>query len=355
MFESMPIFDVCGYSGSGKTTLLEEVVPRLLRRGLRVAVVKHDVHGVTTDDNRKDSGRLFEAGADVVVHGPGESLGRYRHPQDFAPREQMQQLVEHYDLVLLEGFKQLPCRKVWLLKNGETAPPEGIGPCDAVLPWDADRATVLEDILTRFLDDVAGRAPLFGCVLIGGGSKRMGKPKHLLSCGKDSQETWLHRTARVLRPTCAQVVLAGGGEVPKDLPRLPTIADPPDFGGPMAGLLAAMRWAPRASWLLAACDLPCLSEKALRWILAQRAAGVWAVLPRMADSPQVEPLLAWYDFRCRGVLESMAMSNNHSLWKISRHPKVQVVTVPAALADAWGDADTPQEAVPFTDASLGTT
>ncbi len=354
MFESMPIFDVCGYSGSGKTTLLEQVVPRLLQRGLRVAVVKHDVHGITHDDNRKDSDRLFHAGADVVLHGPGESLGLYRHRQDFTLQDQLQQLAEHYDLVLLEGFKQLPCRKAWLLKKGEHAPPEGIGPCDAVLPWDADRAKTLEDILARFLDEVAGRFPVFGCVLIGGDSTRMGKPKHLLPHAKDSQETWLHRTVRVLQSTCEQVVLAGGGAVPEDLRGLPTITDPPDFGGPMAGLLAAMRWAPRAAWLLAACDLPCLSGKAVRWILEQRAAGVWAVLPRVADSPRVEPLLAWYDFRCRGVLESMAMSKRRSLWKISQHPKARVVTVPAALADAWHDADTPQAAGPFIDAKPGT-
>ena len=353
MFESMPIFDVCGYSGSGKTTLLEQVVPRFLRRGLRVVVVKHDVHGVTPDGNRKDSDRLFHAGADVVVHGPGESLGRYCHREDLTLWGQLEQLTEHYDLVLLEGFKQLPCRKVWLLRDGEPAPPEGIGPFDAVLSWDARRAAMLEKLLTGFLDEVAGCSRIFGCVLIGGGSTRMGKPKHLLPCAEDSRETWLHNTVRVLQQTCEQVVLAGRGTVPEDLQGLPTIADPPDFGGPMAGLLAAMRWAPRAGWMLAACDLPCLSEKAVRWILAQRAAGVWAVLPRVANSSRVEPLLAWYDFRCRPVLESMALSDRHALQEISQHLKARVVTVPAALADAWSDADTPQAAAPFIDASLG--
>ena len=65
MFESLPIFGVCGYSGSGKTTLLEQVVPRLLRRGLRVVVVKHDVHGIAPPAPNKDDDRLFRAGADV--------------------------------------------------------------------------------------------------------------------------------------------------------------------------------------------------------------------------------------------------------------------------------------------------
>ena len=34
-----PVLAVCGFSGSGKTTLLEAVIPRLVERGLAVAVV----------------------------------------------------------------------------------------------------------------------------------------------------------------------------------------------------------------------------------------------------------------------------------------------------------------------------
>jgi len=346
MIESLPIFGVCGYSGSGKTTLLEQVVPELLRRGLRVAVVKHDVHGIAPAVGDKDSDRLFHAGADVLVNAPGESLGRYRRREESVSEHELAQLAEHYDLVLLEGFKQLAFRKVWLLRNGESAPPDENGPFDAALPWDAQRAEMLESILTHFLEEVLNRTPVFGCVLIGGGSTRMGRPKHLLPCAEHSGQTWLHRTAGVLRQTCEQVVLAGGGVVPEDLSSLPKIADPPDVAGPMAGLLSAMRWAPRASWLLAACDLPRLSQQAVRWILTQRGPGVWAVLPRLADSPHVEPLLAWYDFRCLAPLESMAASGRRRLREIADHPQARMVTIPAALGDAFSDVDTPQAAPP---------
>jgi molybdopterin-guanine dinucleotide biosynthesis protein A len=182
---------------------------------------------------------------------------------------------------------------------------------------------------------------VFGCILIGGGSTRMGRPKHLLPCADDATQTWLHRTLRVLQPICRQVVLAGGGAVPEDLASLPKLPDPPGIAGPMAGLLSAMRWAPRASWLLAACDLPRLSQEAVEWILAQRAAGVWAVLPRLADRPHVEPLLAWYDFRCHGPLESMAVAGCRKLRELAGHPQTRILTIPASLVDAWSDADTP--------------
>jgi len=344
MFESMPIFGVCGYSGSGKTTLLQQILPRLLNGGLRVAVVKHDVHGIATGDDCKDSERLFDAGADVIVRGPGESLGRYRNHDDIKLHDQLVGLVEHYDLVLLEGFKQLPCRKVWLLKDGETSPAGGIGNCEAVLPWDADRVTMFQTILSRFLDAVAGQTSVFGCILIGGRSRRMGRPKHLLPCAKNSRETWLDRTLSVLEPVCERVIFAGAGVVPEDMSDVPRIDDSPSIGGPMAGLLSAMRWAPRAEFLLVACDLPRLSQGALQWVLDQRSPGVWAVLPQLPSSSHIEPLLAWYDFRCRPVLESMAASGCCKLKKITQHPKARVVTVSEALTEAWSDADMPQEA-----------
>ncbi len=65
-----PVLAVCGFSGSGKTTLLETAIPRLVERGLAVAVVKHAAHGFQVDRAGKDSERLFRAGATIVLSGP---------------------------------------------------------------------------------------------------------------------------------------------------------------------------------------------------------------------------------------------------------------------------------------------
>ena len=40
----IPVVAFAGYSGSGKTTVIAALIPHLRRRGLRVAVVKHDGH-----------------------------------------------------------------------------------------------------------------------------------------------------------------------------------------------------------------------------------------------------------------------------------------------------------------------
>lgn len=350
MFDSLPVFGVCGYSGSGKTTLLARILPRLVRRGLRVAVVKHDVHGIDRDCPDKDSDRLFLAGADVIVRGPGESLSRSLHQEDASLEWELDRLAARYDLILLEGFKRLPCRKTWLLGRDEHSPPDDLGPFDPILPWAADRDSVLENVLLQFVSERSRTAPVFGCVLIGGRSTRMGCPKHLLPDADGAGRTWLHRTVSALEACCSQVVLAGRGDVPEDLRYLPHLPDSPGTKGPTAGLLAAMRWAPRATWLLTACDLPLLSRQAVSWVLSQRRPGVWALLPRVLEGGAVEPLLAWYDFRCRKAIESIAAWSHSGLREISRHPKSRIVKVPVELVDAWKDADTPEAASRWTTA-----
>ena len=114
----------------------------------------------------------------------------------------------------------------------------------------------------------------------------------------------------------------------------------------MAGILAAMRWAPWASWLVAACDLPNLSAEALEWLLATRAAGVWATVPLLAGARGVEPLLAHYDFRAGAILERLAADGRFAPSLVAEHPKVAAPTPPSHLARAWDNVNTPGDLPP---------
>ena len=98
------------WSGTGKTTLLEKVIRRMKARGLRVAVVKHDVHGIAPCDDGKDSGRLRMAGADRVV-----LIG----PEARAPEESLWEALDALraeDIILVEGFKHAPIPRVGLCR-----------------------------------------------------------------------------------------------------------------------------------------------------------------------------------------------------------------------------------------------
>ncbi len=336
--DRLPILAICGWSGSGKTTLIEQLLRELAPRGLRVAVVKHDVHGLEVDRPGKDSDRFFRAGADVTLCGPDEAFHRsHLACQSLEPAPSWLDAVRRHDLVLVEGFKHTPLPKVWLLGEGEEQPPSTAEQIVAVVPRNVDRLTAVLPMVDDHLHRQWLRTPVFGCVLIGGQSRRMGRPKHLLSA--EGGATWLDRTVAVLRPQCEGVVLSGPGEIPPSLASCSRLPDVPGVPGPMAGLLAALRWAPWASWLLAACDMPYLSEAAVEWLLSTRKPGIWASLPQLPGDPGIEPLLAHYDFRAGDAIESLAFRGQFGLSALQRHANMPPVPVPQHLAPAWQDVD----------------
>ena len=57
------IIAVSGVKNSGKTSLIVKLIPELVRRGLRVATIKHDGHRFEADRPGTDSFRHLEAGA----------------------------------------------------------------------------------------------------------------------------------------------------------------------------------------------------------------------------------------------------------------------------------------------------
>ncbi|WP_448872303.1 molybdenum cofactor guanylyltransferase [Desulfobulbus propionicus] len=179
---------------------------------------------------------------------------------------------------------------------------------------------------------------VWGCVLIGGKSSRMGVPKHLLF---QEGRTWIERTVHVLGQVAEQVIVAGDGELPPTLQTIIRVPDIPGLAGPLAGILAALRAFPLVSWLVAACDQPEIHREALQWLLACREPGVLAVLPDVAGNGRVEPLLAYYDRAIRPVLEEMAASGQLRMNRLQSVPGVKTPRPPRPLHDAWRNFNTP--------------
>ena len=189
---------------------------------------------------------------------------------------------------------------------------------------------------TRLDDDW----PVWGCVLIGGRSRRMGRPKHLIEAGGCS---WLERTVLLLGQCVGRVVIVGPGEVPSALAATERLADAEGAAGPLAGILAAFRAHPGISWLVAACDLPDMEIGALHWLLACRAPGVVAVLPDLAGDGRIEPLLAYYDHGCAHLLEAMAAAGQRRMNRLREAPGVITPQPPAHLRGSWRNVNTPEE------------
>ena len=119
----MKTFGFAGWSGSGKTTLIEKLIPRFVRRGLRVSLIKHAHHTFDVDQPGKDSYRHRHAGAAEVLVTSSRRwvlMHELRGAHEPAFEEQVKQLSP-CDLLLVEGFKFAPIPKleIWRAETGE--------------------------------------------------------------------------------------------------------------------------------------------------------------------------------------------------------------------------------------------
>ncbi len=329
-----PVFGICGYSDSGKTALIEALVRRLRARKLKVGVIKQDAHGLDIDREGKDTDRIFKAGADVLIRDTQQVFARLHEPVDAELHRVIARVGSHYDLILVEGHKSTPLPwKIWLCKAGEeTCPAEAVG-IRRTLRWTDERERAAMEMIEVWLPDMWRATPVYAGILIGGGSTRMGRPKHLI---EERGKTWLHRTVAAVRDHADRVVLLGSGQVPAEFHALPVLPDVAAAEGPLRGMRAAMRWAPHAGWLFAACDQPYATSAAIEWLLARRQPGVRAIMPALPGGSPPEPLLAYYDFRMAAAVERVRRPRD-----LAGGPGVETPLVPAELAPAWRNVNTP--------------
>ena len=102
-----PIVSMVARSNTGKTTVLEGLLPALKRGGLRVAVVKHHHHTSSFDTPGKDTFRLAEAGADLVVGVSPVQVATFSRETGSDDLDSV--IARHcagYDLVITEGYKR---------------------------------------------------------------------------------------------------------------------------------------------------------------------------------------------------------------------------------------------------------
>ena len=118
---SPPMVAVTGWSESVNTNFLRGLIPALGRRGLRVAVIKHDAHGFEMDREGKDTWLLSQAGAEsVALLGPNQwaALGSGERNLD-----QLRRCLPPVDLILGEGFKYSSLPKLEICRSAACTEP----------------------------------------------------------------------------------------------------------------------------------------------------------------------------------------------------------------------------------------
>lgn len=339
-----PVFGICGYSGSGKSTVIESVVQTLVGRGLKVAVVKHDVHGLNIDKEGKDTDRFFRAGADAIIRGPKQAFLRAHRRGDLPLQKLIRQIGPFYDLVIAEGHKTTPIRDmVWLCTDEGEAPPEGTT-VQRILRRDEDRVHIVMDMIDAWLPGAWQSGPVYAGIMVGGNNSRIDRSKRLI-CGNANAR--LRQMVEQIRPHVDGIALLGAGVASDDALPLPVLCDVQDAQGPQAGMLAAMRWRPLTSWVFVPCDLPHISDDSVRWLLSHRRPGTWAVLPRLPEAPMPEPLPAYCDFRAAPLLESASRPI-----ELAESSNTVTPVVPKHILESWTNVNTPGD--PVTDCSSDT-
>jgi molybdopterin-guanine dinucleotide biosynthesis protein A len=170
---------------------------------------------------------------------------------------------------------------------------------------------------------------IYGLVLVGGESRRMGSDKALLSY--DGKATQLERTAALLQSVCPRVFISQREEQPFPTPEgTEAIYDRVEEArGPLRGILSAMQAHPDAHWLVLACDLPNLTRAVLEKLIATfneaEAPELTAYKSSHDDLP--EPLCAIYPSGSDAGLLALAQELGKSC------PRKLLIIKEAALVD----------------------
>ncbi len=136
-------------------------------------------------------------------------------------------------------------------------------------------------------------AKLYGLVLSGGKSTRMGTDKGLIRYHGVPQREYLYD---LLQQVCQDTFVSLRDEQKAELPsNMQTIVDLNEYRGPYNGLLSAHKKYPEAAWLVLACDLPLMDLNALKELIAQRDSGKQATAFALKENPLPEPLCAIWE------------------------------------------------------------
>lgn len=118
---TIPVLGFAAFSGTGKTTLIEKLILELNNRGVDVAVIKHDAHGLKFDRDGKDSQRFVSAGAVMSwVNGPEVSAAF--SGKSFSLEDNIEMIRRTADitgvrLILVEGYKTGDIDKVGMCRE----------------------------------------------------------------------------------------------------------------------------------------------------------------------------------------------------------------------------------------------
>ena len=145
------------------------------------------------------------------------------------------------------------------------------------------------------------RDPVWGLVLAGGQSRRMGRDKALLTRDGSTQ---LRRSVDLLERHVKRTFVSTRPDQVEEPERrrFRQVVDRYDGIGPIAGILTALEQQPDVSWLVLACDLPNVDDVTIKFLLENRAVDKPFTAFRSTYDDLPEPLCAIYRPESRAIV-----------------------------------------------------
>ena len=331
---------VSGVKNSGKTGLIVRLLPELNRRGLRVAVIKHDGHRFEPDRPGTDSFRQLEAGAIGTAVFDGEKFQLVRRAA-VDERFLLAQFPDA-DLILLEGFKRSRWPKLEIIRAAISQRP---------VTHPSTRLALVTDVEMRSpgcpvyaLDDTAGLADLllrftrlgsrYSAILLSGGySSRMGRDKAELPFGGERLIDWQVQRLRMLG--IDDILIAG---YPGAVEGGRTVPDIVPHRGPLSGLHAGLAAAKNPACLVLSVDAPLVPFSALCALMEAHREGITV----LEHGGQLEPLLGVYDSALAPLCLELLAGERSSVRQLFRQTAFAALPCEAE-APLLSNCNTPEE------------
>jgi molybdenum cofactor guanylyltransferase len=215
-------------------------------------------------------------------------------------------------------------------------------------PWLKEELEGFNNIPQMKLEDDAGiplfiekelnaaPAPLYGLVLAGGKSERMGEDKGLIDYHGMPQRDYVKQ---LLQHYCQDTFLscrpAQAEELENPLPD--TFAGL----GPFGGILSALRQKPDAAWLVVACDLPLLNDETLAQLVGYRNASRIATSFQSPSTDFPEPLVTIWEPRSYPVLLQFLAQGYSCPRKVLINTEIELLD--PSQPEALRNVNTPEE------------
>jgi molybdenum cofactor guanylyltransferase len=184
--------------------------------------------------------------------------------------------------------------------------------------------------------------PLYGLVLAGGKSVRMGYDKSVIQWHSKEQRYYI---ADLLKTVCDEVFISCRAEQQDQIDsNYKTLVDNYEGAGPVIGILSAFKTISNVAWLVIACDLPLMDTETLQYLIKNRNTTGIATTFKSPFDGLPEPLITIWEPSSYEKLQ-VHISDGYTCPRkalIRNEAQVKMLTPPNP--DALMNANTPEDA-----------